>query len=72
VSITPDACQAALSTNPAGARVIHAVEVTVGDSNQRWYAIGGTDAPGRSGWTVTAAAGNAAAQAAAILASLRA
>lgn len=72
MAITPDACQAALSTNPMGARVINAVEVTVGDTNQRWFAIGGTDAPGRAGWTVTAAAGNAAAQAAAILASLRA
>jgi hypothetical protein len=72
MAITPAACQAALSDNPMGARIIHAVEVTVGDSNQRWYAIGGVDAPGRACWTVTAAAGNAATQAAAILAALRA
>lgn len=72
MAITPDAMQAALSTNPMGARILQSIEVTVGDSNQRWYAIGGTDVPGRSGWTVTAAAGNAATQAAAVLAALRA
>lgn len=69
---TSDAVQAVLGTSPMNARILISIETNPADSNQRYYAIGNADAPGRGVWVTTAAAGSAATQAAAILTTLRA
>lgn len=67
---TPAAVQAQLSANPTGATILLADEGG-GGAEQRWYVMGGVDAPGRTRWCVTTAANTAAQQATAILVSLR-
>lgn len=70
---TPAEVQAQLSTNPMGARILMATEQLVADTAKAsYYAIGGTDAPGRARWVDTTKSDSAAVQAAAILTALRA
>ncbi len=70
---TPAEVQAQLSASPAGAKILQATESLTADSTKAaYYALGGTDAPGRARWVVTTKADSAADQAAAILAGLRA
>lgn len=73
MAITPAACQAALSTNPAGAKILIAKEVQGYDATkQEWYVDGGADVPGKVRWVSTTASDNAATQATTILTGLRA
>ena len=73
MAITPAAMQTALGTNPLSARVVRADETQGADATkQEWYVIGNVAAPGRARWVSTTASDNAATQAAAALAALRA
>lgn len=71
MAITSAALQAALGTEANNARVVHAFEPSQG-TQQQWYVIGNADAPGRARMVNTTASDNAATQAAAVLAALRA
>jgi hypothetical protein len=71
MAITSAALQTALGTNPTNAQVLEAFEPSV-STEQQWYVIGNVDAPGRARLITTTAADNAATQAAAVLAALRA
>ena len=71
MAITSAALQAALGTNPMNAQVIASFEPSV-STEQQWYVIGNVDAPGRARLISTTAADDAATQAAAVLAALRA
>lgn len=71
MAITSAALQAALGTNPMNAQVVRAFEPSV-STEQQWYVIGNVDAPGRARMVNTTAADDAATQAAAVLAALRA
>lgn len=55
------------------AQVIRAGEVQGADATkQEWYVVGNVDAPGRNRWVSCTASDNAATQATAVLAALRA
>ncbi len=72
MAITPAACQAAIDSAGGGKIANIAIaDEGGGGTEQRWYVVGIT-APyaGRSRWVNTTASGNAATQAAAILAAL--
>lgn len=71
MAITSAALQAALGTNPMNAQVVRAFEPSQG-TLQQWYVIGNQDAPGRTRLVTTTASDDAATQAAAVLAALRA
>ena len=73
MAITPAAMQAALGTGYGDPQVIRANEVRGGDATkQEWYVHGRLTVPGRVRWVGTTASDNAATQAAAVLAALRA
>lgn len=70
---TPAAVQAALSTNPMGAKIVRAVEQLTADATKAaYYVIGNVDARGRARWCTCNVADSAAVQAASILTQLRA
>lgn len=71
MAITSAQLQAALGTLPTNAQVLESFEPSV-STQQQWYVIGNVDAPGRARLINTTAADNAATQAAAVLAALRA
>ena len=71
MAITSASLQAALGANPMNAQVVIAYEPSIG-TQQQWYVIGNVDAPGRARLVQTTASDNAATQAAAVLAALRA
>ena len=71
MAITSAALQTALGLNPMNAQVLIAFEPSQG-SLQQWYVAGNVDAPGRTRMVTTTASDNAATQAAAVLAALRA
>lgn len=71
MAITSAQLQAELGTNPMNAQVDIAFEPSQG-TLQQWYVIGNCDAPGRARLVTTTASDNAATQAAAVLAALRA
>jgi hypothetical protein len=68
---TSAAVQAVLGTNPNNAQIIQSFEPSQG-TLQQWYVCGNGDAAGRCRLVTTTASDNAATQAAAILAALRA
>jgi hypothetical protein len=70
MAITSAALQTALGTNGMSPRVLRA-EGVIG-TVQRWYVQANGAAAGRARWVTTTAADNAATQAAAVLAALRA
>jgi hypothetical protein len=70
MAITGAALQAALGITPQDAKVTQ--EFGVNGTFQNWYVEGNLDAPGRAKLVQTTAADNAATQAAAVLAALRA
>jgi hypothetical protein len=73
MAITPAALQTALGDTTMGARVLRADETQGEDATkQEWLVAGGVDAPGRMRWVSCTASDNAATQAAAVLAALRA
>jgi hypothetical protein len=70
MAITATALQAELGTNPNDAQVLqHSMP---NGTTQVWYVVGNLDAVGKARWVSTTAADNAATQAAAVLAALRA
>lgn len=70
MAITGAALQAALGTKETNAKVTQ--EFGVVSTFQEWYVVGNVDAPGRDRLVRTTASDNAATQAAAVLAALRA
>ncbi len=70
MAITGAALQTALGITPQDAKVTQ--EFGVSGTLQNWYVEGNLDAPGRAKLISTTAADNAATQAAAVLAALRA
>lgn len=73
MAITPAALQAALGAGIGAPRVLRADETQGADATkQEWYVHGNQTVPGRVRWCPTTASDNAATQAAAVLAALRA
>jgi hypothetical protein len=70
MAITAAALNAALGTTGRNAQVVK--DDGTYDTVQRWYVLGGVDAPGRARWVETTAADDAATQATAVLVALRA
>jgi hypothetical protein len=70
MAITSAQLNAALGTTGRNARVIR--DDGTFSTVQRWYVDGGTDVAGRFRWVETTAADDAATQATAVLAALRA
>jgi hypothetical protein len=73
MAITPAALQTALGNLIGDPKVVRANEVQGADATkQEWYVDGRLTVPGRVRWVSTTASDNAATQAAAVLAALRA
>ena len=73
MAITPAALQTALGDTIGAPTVLRAGEVQGADATkQEWLVHGQGTVPGRVRWVSTTASGNAATQAAAVLAALRA
>lgn len=73
MAITPAALQTALGVKAGDARVLRADETAGEDATkQAWLVEGRLTVPGRTRWVVCTASDNAATQAAAVLAGLRA
>lgn len=73
MAITPAAMDTALGGKIGSPRVLRADETQgVLTTTQEWLVDGGLTVPGRVRWCVTTASDNAATQAAAVLAALRA
>lgn len=71
MAITAAALQAALGTNPNNPRVLRH-DTKSDDTSQRWYVQGNVTYPGRARWCVTTASDDAATQALAVIAALKA
>lgn len=71
MSITSAELQSALGLNPMNAQVVQSFEPSIG-IQQQWYVVGNADAPGKALLVTTTASDDAATQAAAVLAALRA
>lgn len=70
MAITAAQLNAALGTTGRNAQCIK--DDGTYDTVQRWFVLGGADAPGRARWVETTAADDATTQAAAVLTALRA
>lgn len=71
MSITAASLQTALGTNPNDPRVLRH-DAKSDDTSQRWYVQGNVRYPGRARWVTTTAADDAATQALAVIAGLKA